>query len=157
MRSVGRIAQHGEDGSLDGLAHRLKGDFLGAGESRVERFGVQRGGISIALAETAQDLRGDDARVATGAHERALRDGPADRGRTGPHGKLHNVFDHRLDGKRHIGAGIAIRHGEHVQAVHFLLARGQNLAGGGDGVDNILGMIRHDYAISWYMLALWRG
>ena len=77
VRSVGRIAQHGEDGSLDGLAHRLKGDFLGAGESRVERFGVQRGGIAIALAETAQNLRGDNARVATSTHERALRDGPA--------------------------------------------------------------------------------
>ena len=114
---LGNDAGHGQDGALLGLHHGLIGGL---------RAAFQRGGKlcgSDALhsgqrpAEAAQKLGGDNAAVAPGALQRALRYSRGGLARVQvfllvdlPGGGGH--------GQAHIGAGISVRHGENVQRVH---------------------------------------
>ena len=118
----GHVLHHREDRALDRLAHRLESDLDRAGERRIDRRSGNLLGLRAALAQTAENLRGDDAGVPARAHESARGDGATDLGYARVRGKLRNVVDDRLQRERHVRAGIAIGNGEHVQAINLFLA-----------------------------------
>ena len=118
----GHILHHREDRALDRLAHRLESDLDRAGERRIDRRGGNLLGLRAALAQTAENLRGNDAGVPARAHESARGDGATNLGYARVRGKLRNIVDDRLQRKRHVRAGIAIGNGEHVQAINLFLA-----------------------------------
>ena len=134
----GAVLEHGEDRALDRLAHRLEGDLDRAAERAVDARGVHLVGLGRALAQAAQDLGGDDAGVAARAHERAGGDGAADLGAVGADGQRRQVVDDRGKRQRHVGAGVAVGNGEHVEAVDLVLALVEHLARGGNGIDDVV-------------------
>ena len=79
LRRLGGVAHDGEDRPLDRAHHRLVRGVGGRGAGRRRRR--RRPTASSRrerVGEPAQDLREDHARVAPGAHERAVRDRLAD-------------------------------------------------------------------------------
>ena len=118
----GHVLHHREDRALDRLAHRLESDLDRAGERRIDRRGGNLVSLRAALAQTAENLRSDNAGVPARAHESARGDGATNLGYARVRGKLRNIVDDRLQRKRHIRAGIAIGNGEHVQAINLFLA-----------------------------------
>ncbi len=78
-------------------------------------LGLQRCPSLHRAGEAAKDLREDHARVAARAHEASVRREASDR--VG----LLDVFDRRLERQQHVGAGVAVGHREHVEAVDLLL------------------------------------
>ena len=80
-----------------------------------------------AFAQTAQDLRGDDAGVAARAHERAGGDGLADLGGGSADGQLGQACNDGFQRQRHVRAGVAIGHGEDVETVDLVFARAEVL------------------------------
>ena len=144
LRRGGGVFDDRENRALDRLAHGLECDLDRTSEARVECGGVEFFVALIALAQTAQDLGGDDARIAAGAHERTGGDGLADFDVGGADFELGEVVDHHLHGQRHIGARVSVRDGEHVEAIHFLFAFGQRLGGGRNGIEDVVGrMLAH--------------
>ena len=116
----GRHAGHGEDGALGGLHNGL----VGGGHAEVQRNGqvpaVDGLALLDALGKAAEQQGQDDARVAAGAPQQRGS------GRLGgqAHGGILVLFQlsgRGADGQAHIGAGIAVGHGEHVQVVDLLL------------------------------------
>ena len=122
LGSGGHVLHHREDRALDRLAYRLESDLDRAGERRIDRCGGNLLGLRATLAQTAENLRGDDAGVPARAHESARGDGATNLGYARVCGKLRNVVDDRLQRERHVRAGIAIGNGEHVQAIYLFLA-----------------------------------
>ena len=92
----GDILEHGEDGTLDRLAHGLEGDL----HPRAQRSGdVRRRRIGTLcayepLGDAPQDLARDDAGVATRPHERPMRDGLGHSGLGCALGKGLNLLHH---------------------------------------------------------------
>ena len=81
------------------------------------------------VGEAPQDLAEDHARVAPGAHERAVRDRLADLG----HGLGRpELLDHRLEGQRHVRAGVAVGHRVDVEPVQRLLVDAERVPEAGD-------------------------
>jgi hypothetical protein len=118
-RRLGRLAGDGEDGALDRLHHGAVGRFgrrrEGLGQARPVGAVIGHEGV----ADASQHLGHDDARVAPGPHERAVADGPADRGRVVT-GRLQ-LGHHRVERERHVGARVAVGHGVDVEPVDRLL------------------------------------
>jgi hypothetical protein len=89
-------------------------------------------GIAEPLGEAAQDLGGDDARVAAGAHEGAMGDRL---GNVLHRGVLRERLDLLHDGpkrERHVGAGVSVRDREHVELVDLLALSATHLGGNGE-------------------------
>ena len=114
------LADHGQDRSLDGLAHRaIRG--LGPERQCVREIEPAEPPLAgEALGKPAQDLAGDDAGVAARSHQRAV----ADRGghalhrhlAAGPLGLLQRG-PRRRD---HVRAGVSVRDREDVQRVDLV-------------------------------------
>ena len=132
------VLQHGEDGALDGLAHRVERHVLGLCQGRLDGLGANGVEAVGAFAQTAQDLRGDDAGVAARAHERAGGDGLADLGGGSADGQLGQACNDGFQRQRHVRAGVAIGHGEDVETVDLVFARAEVFAGGRDCVDQVV-------------------
>ena len=145
LSSGGGIFQHGEDGAFHRLAHGFERHVLRLGKRRFDGLGVHGVVAGRAFAQAAQNLRRDDAGVAAGAHERAVGDGLADFGTGSADGQLGQVRNDRLKRQRHVRAGVAVGHGEDVQAVDLVLARAEVLAGGRNGVHQVVAgiSVRH--------------
>ena len=132
LRRRGHLADHGEHSALDGLLHRAVGAGGTLGERLLE---IGRGevlGAAPHVAQTAHDLRQDDAGVAARAHERALGDGRR-------HGgdvlriALLQLLEDRADRERQVGAGVTVGNRVHVEVVDDAALR---LDGGEGGVDH---------------------
>ncbi len=138
------VLEHGEDGALDGLAHGLEGHLDAVAQRRgdVRRGGVRALGAGEALGHAAQDLAGDDARVATGAHERAMGDGLGDVVHRGVGGERLDLLHHRAQGEGHVGARVAVRDREDVELVDLVRLVGDDLGGDGEAAANGVG--NHD-------------
>ena len=116
---LGRLADDGQDGALDGLCDR------GVGRPRALRQGVcqvQAVETSLAverLGHAPEDLARDHARIAARAHERPV----ADRGRDPigrlPGGRLRLV-ERGADRGEHVRTGVAVRDRVDVEAVDLL-------------------------------------
>ena len=139
-RALGRrgaVAQHGEDGALHRLAHGLERHLDGRGERRVDAGGVKLL-ADAALAQAAQNLRGDDTGVAARAHERPGRDRLANFSPLGPDGQLGQVLDDRLQRQRHVRARVAIGNREDVEAVDLVFSLAQGLARRSYGIEKVV-------------------
>lgn len=100
-------------------------------------------GRNETLGNTAQDLRGDDAGVAAGTHQGAVRDGACDGLHVGIGGKGGKLLGHRGERERHVGAGVAVGYGEDVELVDLL-----GLVGNGSRSDRKTGangLCNHGY------------
>ena len=112
-------ADDGEDGALLGLHDRLVRGVRAGAQAPGKRLRVDGVAALDAAGEAAQDLGEDDAGVAARALERAARSQAGQLGRAGDvlrRNLLHRGF-HR---QGHVGARVAVRHGEHVQRVDRL-------------------------------------
>ena len=81
------------------------------------------------VGEAPEDLAEDHARVAPGAHERPVRDRLADLGHRLGRSEL---LDDRLEGQRHVRAGVAVGHRVDVQPVQRLLVDAERVPEAGD-------------------------
>ena len=137
---------HREDCAFDGLAYGLEGDFHCTSEARIERNGIEDVVSLVAFAQSAKNLRGDDAGVAACAHESARRYCLANLGVGRTDGKLGKIVHHHLHGERHVRSRVSIGNGEHIEAVDFLFALGQSVGGGSYRVEDVVGRrITHEY------------
>ena len=132
LRGRRHLADDGEHGALDGRLDGAVGGVLALEDRPLEDGGVERVGLTPDVADAAHDLGEDDAGVAARAHERALGDG-------GGHGRdvgdlaLLELLDHGAHGERHVGAGVPVRDGVHVEVVDVLTL---SLDGGERGLDD---------------------
>ena len=127
------VADDGEDGALDRLAHGLEGHLhaVAQGRGHVGRgHGVMRG--DEALGQAAQNLARNDAGVAARAHERAVRDGLGHIGHRGVGGQRLDLLHDGPQRERHVGAGVAVGHGEDVELVDLLGLVGHGLCRDGE-------------------------
>ena len=140
LRGGRGIFDYGKNGALNRFAHGLERHFGRASEAGIER----RGGNALffeafeSLAQTAQNLRRNNAGIAAGAHERTRGDGLANFRARSANRKLRKVVDDHLHGERHVRAGVAIGHGEHIEAVDLVFAVGKRLLGSSDRVQNFM-------------------
>ena len=114
---LGRLADDGEDRALDRPHDRAVGRLRRRRRAPSASAGAVDGvaARASAVGEAPQDLGEDHARVAPRAHERAVADGLAGRGHVGV-GAVE-LGDHRLEGERHVGAGVAVGHRVDVEPV----------------------------------------
>src|SRR5699024_8172739 len=111
-------AGHRQDGALGGLHDGLIGglDALFQGGDQVPGAGLffafQRFG------KAAEQQAGDDARVAPRPPQHGGGGGLGGLAHGAVVGQGVQLGHRRADGHPHVGAGIAVRHGEHVQLVH---------------------------------------
>jgi len=87
--------------------------------------------------EPPQDLRQDHSRVASGAHERTVRDRFADGIETGIGVERRQLANHRLHRERHVGSRVAVRHREYVELVDLVDSLFES--GGGCGYERASG------------------
>ena len=141
VRLGGDVLEHGEDGAGDGLAHRLEGDLDAVAQGGGDVCGscVRALGGNQALRHAAQDLAGDDAGVAAGTHEGAVGDGLGDVRHGGGSGQGVDLLDDGPQRQGHVGAGVAVGHGEHVELVDVLCLVCHDLGGGGEASANGIG------------------
>ena len=127
-------AGHRQDGALGGLHDGLIGglDALFQGDDQVLGagllFALQR------LGEAAEQQAGDDARVAPRAPQHGGGGGLGGLAHGAVVGQGFQLGHRRADGHPHVGAGIAVRHGEHVQLVHAGALVVDVVCAGDDGV-----------------------
>ena len=120
---VGNSLGHGQDGSLLGLHDRLVGRLHGPAEGLCHNGDRDLLAVPGHLAESAQKLGQDDAGISPRAPQGPGRDRLADI----PHGprvfiQVLKLSDRRLDGQRHIGAGISVRNGKDIQLIDPFLS-----------------------------------
>ena len=113
---LGALAYDGEDRALDRLEHGL----VGTDRSGAQRLGDLVAGALRLLLERgghpAQDLAEDDPAVAAGPHQRAVADRVTGGLEVGRIGTLH-LGHHGVERAGHVGAGVAVGHGIHVEPV----------------------------------------
>ncbi len=127
-------ARHGEHRALGGLHHGLVG-ALHAHFQRVDKIGGVRRALALQrLGKTAEQQAGNNARVAAraaqhgaGSHLRRLFHGAVVR-------QIQKLAARRADGHAHIGAGVAVRHGEHIQFIYLRAAVGKAVCTGYEAV-----------------------
>ena len=118
------------DGALDGLADGLEGNLHAAAQGVGD---VARSGVLLvlcvaeALSDAAEDLAGDDARVAAGAHERPVRDRLGDVVDRGVGGQRLDLAHDGAKREGHVRSGVPVRNREHVELVNLLGAVGNDL------------------------------
>ena len=121
-RRVGRLADDREDRTLDGLRHRAVGRLRALRQRVGEVEAVEAALAAQPFGHPAEDLAGDDARVAPRTHQRP----EADRRRDplgAPAGHLLCLLERRLDGGEHVRAGIAIRDRVDIEGVDLVDVR----------------------------------
>ena len=134
---------HGEDGALGGLHHGLVRALHTLLQSLHQIGG---GGFLLAfqrLGEAAEQQAGDHAGVAAGAAQHGGSSGFAGLGHGAAvrHGlQLGHAGAH---GHGHVGAGVTVGHGEHVQLVHAGALVLDVVGAGNDGVTQDLEGNRH--------------
>ena len=137
LGGLGRRPHDREDRPLDRAHDGLVGRVGRPGAAR--RDVGRAGGLEVAerVGEAPQDLGEDHAGVAPGAHQRAVGDGLADLGHVlgGPPSSWH----HRLEGQRHVRAGVAVGDRVDVQPVQLVLVGAQRVPEPGDGLPQIEG------------------
>ena len=139
--SLARLAHDGEDRAFHRVADCAVRTLGGGSQRRGEGCAVDRCRIGDGGGEATKNLRHDHPAVATGAHEGAMGDGLAHRCHVGV-GAVEFVDD-RAQGERHVGAGVAVRDGVHVQVVHRLAVVDERVAKDGDdlaecsGIENV--------------------
>ena len=116
---VRRFADHGQDGALD----RLGDGGIGGLRGRRERVGQVEAVEPLlaleALGHPAEDLAGDDPRVAAGAHQRPEADGGRHAVDRLPGGRL-GLFERRAYGGEHVRAGVAVGDRVDVEGVDLV-------------------------------------
>ena len=132
LRGRRHLADDGEHGALDRRLHGAVRGVLPLEHRPLEHGGVERVGLAPDVADAAHDLGEDDAGVAAGAHERALGDGGGHRRDVGDVALLE-LLDHGAHGERHVGAGVPVGDGVHVEVVDELAL---SLDGGERGLDD---------------------
>ena len=114
---LGGGADYRQHGAFLGLADGLVSGGGGGVKSVDQAAGVQGVGAGGAVGESAQHLGEDDAAVAAGAPESA----GGQRLGHGAGGVSVTIFFHAGDagaeGEQHIGAGVAVGDGEHIEGV----------------------------------------
>ena len=136
------VAKDGEDSALNRLADSLESNLDGAAKRGGDMS--RSGGLGCTnktFGDAAKNLGGDDAGVAAGAHQGTVGDGTSDSLHIGIDGKGGKLLNNRLEGKGHVGAGISIGHGEHVELVDFLCLLSNRA--GGDGKTGANGLCDH--------------
>ena len=139
--SLARLAHDGEDRAFHRVADCAVRTLGGGSQRRRERCAVDRCRIGDGGGEATKNLRHDHPAVATGAHERAMSDRLAHRCHVGV-GAVELVDD-RTQGERHVGAGVAVWDGIHVEVVHRLAVVDERVAKDGDdlaecsGIENV--------------------
>ncbi len=122
-RGVGRLgralADDGQDRALDRAHDPLIGRVGRALESGGQVDGAERLLTGQLGGQAAPDLTEDDARIAARAHQRPLRHLSGEAADVGLLAVLHAGIG-RAHGQQHVGAGVAVGHGEHVQRVHVV-------------------------------------
>jgi len=121
-RSLGRLTQHRENRALNGLANRLERDDHGTLEGRSEQLGIDHLRGIDPLTEPTQNLTEDDTGVATGPHQRPVGHRVTQRLDVGVCGQLAGLRNHDIHRERHIGPGVTVWDGEHVEFVYFFFA-----------------------------------
>ena len=119
---LGELTDHRQHRSLHRTPHGAVGGVARGAEGAADRGGVEEPGLAQRLGGAAQDLGEDDARVAAGAHQRRPRELLREHGAVGGRRRLEHVHD-RARGLRQIRAGVAVRHGIHVQVVDAAAVR----------------------------------
>ncbi len=142
IRLSGDVAQDGQDRALNGLTDGLEGNLDGTAERGCD-VGAGHGlvGVLEALGHAAQNLRGNDAGVATGTHERAVGDGTGDGLHVGVDGQNGKLLHDRLQREGHVGTGVSVGHGEHVELVDLLRLLSNSVDG--DGETGANGLCNH--------------
>ena len=116
---LGNVLRHRQDRSFDRAHDTLVGGITGYGQSRHKPGGVHVDAFIQRAGEAAPQLREDHARIAPGAHQGAVGHGVGDLA----HRSVGHVLDlspGRLHRQCHIGAGVAVGNGKHVQGVDNL-------------------------------------
>ena len=138
LHGLGSVAQNGENSAFHRLANRLERHVDRMGERSRKGCGVQAFRAFEAFAETAKDLGRDNARVTARAHKGTVGDGLAHVSRARADRQARNVLHDHLERERHVRARVAVRDGEHVEAVDLFLARGQRLRCRRDSVHDLV-------------------
>ena len=125
LDGLGRLAHDRQDRALDRSQHRLVRGVGGPAQRVGDVVGADARQLTEDVGEAAQDLGGDDARVATRAHERT----PADRLAHLRHGLGGaELRAHRLERERHVRARVAVGDGVDVEPVQLFLVGPQGVA-----------------------------
>ena len=113
------LARHGEDRALHGLDHRLVGGAVAADKGVAQLARADHGAACQLQGDAAEDLREDDAGIAPRAEQHALAQLAQIQSDLGPALRRGDAVRER---QRHVGAGVAVRDREDVQAVELRLA-----------------------------------
>ena len=121
-RRIGRFADDRQDRPLDRLGDGAVGGLRALRQGVGEVEAVEPALATEPLGHAAEDLAGDDARVAAGAHQRPEADGGGD-----PLGRLTGralgLLERGLDGREHVRAGVAVRDRIDVERVDLVDVR----------------------------------
>ena len=116
---LGRLADDGQDRAFDRLRDGAVGRLRAARQGVGEIQAVEPGLAGEPLGHPAEDLAGDYARVAAGAHKRPESDRRGDTLNRDLRNTL-GLVERGLDCRVHVRAGVAVRHGVDVEAVDLL-------------------------------------
>ncbi len=135
LSTLGSDADHREHRPLDGAHHRLVGHLTGAGERRGQVSTVDLLAIGHRPRKSSEDLGQDDPRVATCAHQGAVRNLGRHLPGTGLDlrgyaGRFAQGCPH---GQPHVRSGIPVWNGKDVEGVDPVRVRRQPLRGRADG------------------------
>ena len=140
-RGIGRLADDRQDGALDGLRDgavgRLRALRQGVGEVQT----VEPALAAEALRHAAEDLAGDDPRVAPRAHQRPEADGGGDP-LGGLAGRALGLLEGRLDRRQHVRAGVAVGDRIDVESVDLVDVRLEVRDRGAKGAEQAVAVAR---------------
>ena len=129
--SLGRYPGDGEDGALGRLHHRLIGSLNALGE-RARQIKAVGGFLPLhILGEAAEQQRSNDAGIAPSPPQQRSSGNLRDLAGGDVIPSLGKLLGRIAQGQRHVGAGVAVGHGEHVEIVDCLLML-VNIGGGAD-------------------------
>ena len=134
---LGGLPSDGQDGALNGIGHPLTRGHRRLFQRHHEVWRQHLVLIGQALGQPAVDLGEDHAAVAAGADQSPLGHVLGDTGGRVVRGAV-GFFQHTAHGEQHVGAGIAVRHGENIQGVDFRGALFQPGGGGRKHVTQIM-------------------
>ena len=118
--SASHVTEHREDGALDWPANGATCLHCRVIERRRQFHRRESSGGGEPLADPAQDLGKDHARVSPRSQERCARDGRSHVLRSGPHWHRSHGGDDRLLSHEHVGPCIAVRDGVDVEGIDLV-------------------------------------
>ena len=114
-----RLPGHRQHGALGRLDHRSIGVLRALPDGSRQTLGIDRALRADPDADSPQNLRKDDARVAPGPHQGAVGGPPDHDGEIGII-ELADVFDGGLEGEQHVGPRVAVRHGKDIEGIDLV-------------------------------------